>query len=32
LGDAGYLAVTETRQITRFDKAETWRWDIKSTK
>jgi betaine-aldehyde dehydrogenase len=30
LGEAGYLAFTETKQITRFDKDETWGWYIKS--
>jgi betaine-aldehyde dehydrogenase len=29
LGEAGYLAFTETKQITRFDKDETWGWYIK---
>jgi betaine-aldehyde dehydrogenase len=30
LGEAGFLAFTETKQITRFDKDETWGWYIKS--
>jgi betaine-aldehyde dehydrogenase len=30
LGEAGFLAFTETKQITRFDKDEAWGWYIKS--